>query len=83
MCPICNRFLHASTSNAELNEHIDLCLNRDAFGDTLSPSRKRHTSEEATGARKSSKPNSSRGKPAAKKGKHKPSPMLDWLKRSQ
>jgi DNA polymerase kappa len=82
LCPICNRMLHASTTNAELNEHIDLCLNRDAFGDMLppepnpEPSRKRHASETPS--------TSSAGKRSLKKSKTqgKP-PMLDmWLKRS-
>jgi hypothetical protein len=30
-CPICDATLGPSTSNQELNDHVDLCLNRDAI----------------------------------------------------
>lgn len=30
-CPICGRHLDSSTTNQQLNEHIDVCLNKDVL----------------------------------------------------
>lgn len=30
-CPICGERLEASTSNQKLNDHVDMCLNKDAI----------------------------------------------------
>lgn len=74
-CPICQRALGLETSNAQLNEHIDLCLNRGVEGIETSPvKRKAETTPQATQATQASQ-----GK---RKKKRKEGPtVLDWLKR--
>lgn len=82
VCPICSRTLDAGTSNVELNEHIDLCLNHDAFGEefgvSLSPPKKRPAGSGGTDV------GDRGGKKKRRGGKTQSSgSVLDWLKRSQ
>lgn len=74
VCPICNRNLGPETSNADLNEHIDLCLNRDAFSAELTPSPKKRSA----GGNNDHRPTKKGKSKASSKGKGS---VLDWLKR--
>lgn len=40
-CPICSKRLGPSTSNTDLNDHIDWCLNRDAIENAGMPTPKK------------------------------------------
>lgn len=41
LCPICGKTLGLGTSNQALNDHIDLCLNKDAIGEASKPTPKK------------------------------------------
>lgn len=72
LCPICQRALGPETSNAQLNEHIDLCLNRGVEGVEASPVKRRAETPTPT-------PTQTQGR---RKKKRKEGPtVLDWLKR--
>lgn len=77
MCPICSRTLGPETSNAQLNEHIDLCLNRGVEGIETSPVKRRV--EPTQTQKRSAEPTATQGK-RKKKRKEEPT-VLDWLKR--
>ncbi|BEI85493.1 hypothetical protein CcaverHIS002_0508940 [Cutaneotrichosporon cavernicola] len=81
VCPICNRHLGPETSNADLNEHIDMCLNQDAFAemaDTAPSSAKRPAASDSRPGkkRKASNTTSKAGSSSAGKGS-----VLEWLRR--
>lgn len=69
-CPICGEHLPPETSNQELNDHVDLCLNRHAIGDAAGPSPRKKP-------RRDSREASKKGKDPPKKGS-----MLAWLKKA-
>lgn len=70
-CPICGEHLRPDASNQELNDHVDLCLNREAIGDAARPSPQKKP-------RRDSRESSEKGKgPPPKKGS-----MLAWLKKA-
>ncbi|EJT52727.1 hypothetical protein A1Q1_02062 [Trichosporon asahii var. asahii CBS 2479] len=75
LCPICQRALGPETTNAQLNEHIDLCLNRGVEGIETSPvKRKEPTSTQGTQGTQATQ--------GRRKKKRKEGPtVLDWLKR--
>ncbi|BEJ16343.1 hypothetical protein CspHIS471_0509480 [Cutaneotrichosporon sp. HIS471] len=81
VCPICNRHLGPETSNADLNEHIDMCLNQDAFAeiaDAVPSSAKRPAASDSRPGkkRKASNSSSKAGSSSAGKGS-----VLEWLRR--
>jgi len=41
ICPICAKALGPSTSNQDLNDHVDWCLNRDAISEASKKTPKR------------------------------------------
>lgn len=51
-CPICSATLGPSTSNQELNDHIDFCLNRDAISEASkrTPKKARPAENQSGGA---------------------------------
>ncbi|KAL1411451.1 hypothetical protein Q8F55_002407 [Vanrija albida] len=76
VCPLCQKALGPGTSNAELNRHVDLCLNRDALGaSSLSPKPKR-PSTGGTDTRPEGSKRRRQANPKAAGG------MMDWLKRA-
>lgn len=80
MCPICNRDIGLEASNADLNEHIDLCLNRDAFSAELTPSPKKRSA----GGRDDQRPaKKGKGKSSTNKGDKRggKGSVLEWLRR--
>lgn len=82
VCPICNRGLGPETSNADLNEHLDLCLNRDAFSAELTPSPKKRwagTQDDPRPAKKANTSKSKRKSKGAQQGGK--GSVLEWLKR--
>ncbi len=79
MCPICSRHLGPEASNADLNEHLDLCLNQDAFAEIAdaAPSPKRAASG---GDTRPAKRRRTAGSGSSKKAAGKGS-VLEWLRR--
>lgn len=78
LCPICQRALGPETSNAQLNEHIDLCLNRGVEGIDTSPIKRK--AEQVTQSKQSTQ--ATQGTQGKRKKKRKEGPtVLDWLKR--
>jgi DNA polymerase kappa len=67
-CPICAATLGPSTSNQELNDHIDLCLNKDAISQASKRTPKK--------ARPMPEP-----KAESKKGSEKVGGMMEWLRK--
>ncbi|GMK55243.1 hypothetical protein CspeluHIS016_0202990 [Cutaneotrichosporon spelunceum] len=79
LCPICNLHLGPETSNADLNEHIDMCLNQDAFAEIAeaSPSSaKRPATSDMRPGKKRKSSNSKVRNSNAGKGS-----VLEWLQR--
>lgn len=70
-CPICGMALGKDASNQELNDHVDLCLNREAIGDAAKPSPQKKPRSNSGGTGK----NDRRQQPP--KGS-----MLAWLKKA-
>lgn len=86
LCPICSRHLGPETSNADLNEHIDLCLNQDAFAEiaeaTPSPTKRAAADTRPKKKRKSSSSSSnSTAKSKAESSRGAKGSVLEWLRR--
>jgi hypothetical protein len=73
VCPVCSRHLGPETSNADLNEHIDLCLNQDAFAEIAEASPKRAAAGDPRPAKK--RKTNAKGSSAGKGS------VLEWLRR--
>ncbi|KLT45428.1 DNA/RNA polymerase [Cutaneotrichosporon oleaginosum] len=80
VCPICSRRLGPETSNADLNEHIDLCLNHDAFAEIAEamPLPKRVAPVDTRPRKKRKSSGSSSSKVESKTGRGS---VLEWLRR--
>ena len=77
-CPICSTHLSPSTSNQDLNNHIDRCLNKDAIKDAKrTPKKAKGIDGSDTGKRKSfSKQDTAKKKSGTDRGS-----MMGWLKK--
>jgi DNA polymerase kappa len=79
VCPLCSKALGPGTSNSELNQHIDMCLNRDALGaGSMSPKPKRPSSSGTDHRPDGSKRRRQAQQPKTAAG----SMMNNWLKRA-
>jgi len=74
-CPICAATLGPSTSNQELNDHIDLCLNRDAISQASKRTPKKARPRIVTPA------DLPEPKAESKKGSEKGGGMMEWLRK--
>lgn len=88
ICPICSKTLGMGTSNQDLNEHIDWCLNRDAVRKATVTADDRPVKRAKPGEEKDYKSSYNEGgseKGKGKKGKMKEpakGSMMEWLSRA-
>ncbi|WWD17130.1 hypothetical protein CI109_101567 [Kwoniella shandongensis] len=75
VCPICGKHLGPGTSNQDLNDHIDWCLNKDAISEASKKSPER---EKKRVKQEKDRPGAGAGAAVKKKNG---GGMLDWLKR--
>jgi DNA polymerase kappa len=81
-CPICGDILGPSTSNQELNDHVDLCLNKDAISQASKRTPKKAKPQPKKEADGTGKESSATDLPEQRNGSSKSGGMMDWLRKS-
>lgn len=83
VCPICAKALGPSTSNQDLNDHVDWCLNKDAISQASKRTPKKAKRQRVEGVGDEGESGKKRADPNGKEGRgskqQEKGSMMSWL----